>query len=222
MLKRLKMPFFLSLMGHLLILVNLTYTWIFKPFSVEKPFVYVPTYVYQPPVVSPPPMQAVLAQPAPPVKSEPVSKWGIKKPVIRKTPDLAQQLPVNQLYQLKPLAYSPHTEPPEEESKETLKRPLLKLLHDAAAQKLIYPKSAIDFNESGLVKVGFTISPNGQVDDVTLLQSSGSEFLDNAALAAINNMWPVHNVAQYLKKPEFVAAYIQFKLEGRGGVSMWE
>lgn len=221
--QRYRAPFLLSLVGHLLLVVNFTFAFmIYRPKAEDKPNIYVPAYVYQPSVVMPPPQHAAPQQHVA-EKNNPTAKDGILKPATHAVQTNSQSSP-NQFYQLKPLQYTPHSEPPDEKSDPKVNIPLLNLLHDAVAKHLVYPKAAVDFNESGTVKVGFLIYPNGEISQVTLLHSSGSDILDNAAIAAVNEMWPVPNVNKYIKKPEFVAGYIVFKIHsgGDGGSWSWE
>lgn len=88
--------------------------------------------------------------------------------------------------------------------------PLLKLLSKATARKLIYPKAAVDFRVTGTAKIGFLLYPDGQVINATVVESSGSGVLDQAALQAIQDISPVANVDAYLKNPKIIIAGIIF------------
>jgi periplasmic protein TonB len=89
-------------------------------------------------------------------------------------------------------------------------KPLIKLLSRATASKLRYPKSAQDFQITGVVRIGFTITPAGIVSQVSLIKSSGSAMLDNAGLTAISSISPVSGVEDYLKETRFLTVSIIF------------
>src|SRR3990167_8137821 len=66
--------------------------------------------------------------------------------------------------------------------KQKMTKPLIKIIGQALTARLVYPKIAIDFRLKGIAYVGFVIHPNGQVTDVQLVKSSGTQVLDMAAL----------------------------------------
>lgn len=230
MTKTLRKPLIISLLLHLLLVINVSgVLFIYRPKAEDRPYVYTPSYLYHPKMVMPPMPQSHMVQHkqshVAAQKTVPTARDGIEKPVpihqIR-SENQPQEMNPNQLYQLKPLQYSPHSEPPDEKSDTKVNIPLLNLIHEAVASRLVYPKAAIDFNESGTVKIGFVIYPNGELTDVTLVQSSGSDILDNAALTAVNTMWPVHGVDKYLTKPRYIAGYIVFRIESGPGGGSWD
>lgn len=92
-----------------------------------------------------------------------------------------------------------------------IKKPLLKLLSKATAAKLIYPRSASDFNITGVVKIRFLLFPAGGVTEVTLIKSSGSGVLDDAALTTVRSISPVKGVDAFLQKPEYVEVGIIYQ-----------
>jgi TonB family protein len=89
-------------------------------------------------------------------------------------------------------------------------KPLIKLLSRAAAKNLVYPKSARDFLVTGTAHIQFYIFPDGRVSNITLLQSSGSSVLDDAALFAIREMSPVRGVSLYLPAARYITVGIIF------------
>lgn len=84
------------------------------------------------------------------------------------------------------------------------------LLHQAIAANQTYPESALQLNESGTVKIGFLIYPDGHLEQITVLQSSGIHTLDMAALNAVKNTSPVKEASQFLNKRNFFAVDIVF------------
>jgi TonB family protein len=89
-------------------------------------------------------------------------------------------------------------------------KPLLKLLGQALAAHLTYPKAAVDFRLRGTTLVGFYLQPDGVVTDVQLVRSSGAAVLDHAALAAATAISPVASVAQYVPIARFLVVGIIF------------
>ena len=89
-------------------------------------------------------------------------------------------------------------------------KPLLILLGKALSAHLTYPKSAVDFGIGGIVLVGFMLSPDGDLNYVEIVRSSGAPVLDDEAFAAVKAMSPVKNVDQYLKESKFLVVGVVF------------
>jgi TonB family protein len=87
-------------------------------------------------------------------------------------------------------------------------RPLLRILSKATAAKLFYPKIAADFRVSGKCLIRFLITPQGEVSDVTLVESSGAGVLDTAAMETIKAISPVAGVSEYLHEPQHLTVDI--------------
>jgi TonB family protein len=83
-------------------------------------------------------------------------------------------------------------------------RPLLRILSIATSAKLFYPKIAEDFRISGTCKIRFRITPEGEVSDVSVVESSGAGVLDSAGLETIKAISPVEGVGPYLKEPQYL------------------
>ena len=77
---------------------------------------------------------------------------------------------------------------------------LLNLLHNAIAAVQIYPDAALALKQTGVVSVGFTLYPDGHLQGITLVKSSGSVILDQAAIAAVHGV-SLENVQGYISKP---------------------
>lgn len=88
---------------------------------------------------------------------------------------------------------------------------LLKILHEAIANQQQYPESALQLNQTGTVKVGFLLQPDGQVRNVIVLASSGNNHLDQAALSAVQATTPISHVNRYLKQTKSMEVDIVFK-----------
>ena len=55
-------------------------------------------------------------------------------------------------------------------------------------QKKVYPRLAKRMRKQGVVKVAFTLSKNGALSRLRILQSSGVKSLDKAALQAVKKV----------------------------------
>lgn len=88
---------------------------------------------------------------------------------------------------------------------------LAQLLHDAIAANQQYPENAIELNQKGMVKIGFMLWPDGQLKNSSLLQSSGFELIDNAALTAVASISPMQEASRYLHQPEFFSVIVVFQ-----------
>jgi len=58
-------------------------------------------------------------------------------------------------------------------------------LRAAILKNRVYPRQARRKKKQGTVKVSFRIEPNGEINSVTLVASSGVEALDKAAMSAV-------------------------------------
>lgn len=88
---------------------------------------------------------------------------------------------------------------------------LLTLLHNAAAEHLIYPSVALDFNETGTVTVQFLLHPSGEIENILVTHSSGHSSLDEAAINAIRDISPFSNAQYHLKNSKILSIDIVFK-----------
>ncbi|OGT38918.1 MAG: hypothetical protein A3F12_01925 [Gammaproteobacteria bacterium RIFCSPHIGHO2_12_FULL_38_14] len=86
--------------------------------------------------------------------------------------------------------------------------PLRKLLGHAITRRLYYPKVASDLHMRGVVSIGFTLLPTGEVVGARIVKSSRERILDIAALNAINDASPINNVDIYVKKPKYLIVNI--------------
>jgi TonB family protein len=89
---------------------------------------------------------------------------------------------------------------------------LLSMLHKAIQNRQQYPLSAQQLERTGRVKVKFTLFPNGVVHAIQMIQSSGTESLDKAALKAINDAAPFKGVNQYIRESQEFSIDVVFDL----------
>ena len=89
---------------------------------------------------------------------------------------------------------------------------ILTLLHDAIANAQIYPDEAHVLNQEGVVKIGFILHPDGRLSNIEVLQSSGFQTIDNAALSTLNHLSPLTFASLYLKKETYFSIAMIFKL----------
>jgi TonB family protein len=90
--------------------------------------------------------------------------------------------------------------------------PLLKILHDAIAEKQSYPESALLLKQTGVVTIGFMLYPNGEMTDIFIKKSSGVDSIDQAALEAARLTSPVKQVSAYLEQAGLFSLDVQFIL----------
>ena len=90
-------------------------------------------------------------------------------------------------------------------------RQLLKILHDAIAAKQSYPESALELNQRGSATVGFYLYPDGNINSISMLQSSGYESIDTAAVLAVKSVGTIAEASLYLKKGEFFTIEVVFQ-----------
>jgi|GEM_PF-5779354 len=58
---------------------------------------------------------------------------------------------------------------------------------EALYKNLYFPTIAIRLKQTGITLVAFTILPNGQVAELTVVKSSGYDLLDSAAMKTVEN-----------------------------------
>ncbi len=89
---------------------------------------------------------------------------------------------------------------------------LLALLHQAIQQQQEYPLSAQEMGRQGRVIVRFMLNIDGHIDQLRIMQSSATNSLDEAALAAVRKAAPFAGVEQYLNTPQEYSIAIVFSL----------
>lgn len=72
----------------------------------------------------------------------------------------------------------------EEKSEEKIET-ILAALHQAISERQQYPDSALEQHQTGTTKISFTLFSDGHIEQANISQSSGSNTLDIAALAAV-------------------------------------
>lgn len=89
---------------------------------------------------------------------------------------------------------------------------LLAILHSAIQQQQHYPESAMQMERQGRATMKFTLFPNGNISDLRLAKSSGTESLDNAALVAIREAAPFNQINKYLNEAKEFSIDVVFEL----------
>ena len=176
---------FLSFLGHLLILVSIFLYLTMKPNNAETNHS-IATYIYS--------MAAKSAhhqkinnekKSLPKVNTTPLSTSPLSSKdhgaTINQSASTGSQ---SQLYQENNSARSNRN------------KTILQILHNAIAEKQIYPDISIELKESGTVKLGFLLSPNGELSNVLVIHSSGFPNIDAAAINAVNASSPVQIAGQ--------------------------
>lgn len=191
-----KNSFWLSLVCHSLLLTFLLFHW---PFQKEKeqdiPSLTIPAYTYSEP-------NAFVAESEISTKETSVDNALLKpqKSIKNVSHEQIQTVHAQQATEAINLV-----------GNKQIKKPLLALLGRALARTLVYPKIAMDFNLRGIAYVGFNLTPDGQVFDVNLMQSSGASVLDQAAIKGVTAIAPLRDVEQFLKEKKFIVVGIIFK-----------
>lgn len=87
---------------------------------------------------------------------------------------------------------------------------LLMLLHTAIQQHQTYPLSAQQMGREGRTTVTFLLSVTGEVSNVLIKKSSGTDSLDAAALAAVKAAAPFKQMDHYIKNAEVFTVDVVF------------
>lgn len=87
---------------------------------------------------------------------------------------------------------------------------LVVLLYRTISAHKAYPSAALSLGQEGTVDVAFSIHPDGRLDQVSVLKSSGYDDLDQAAICAVKAASPIAGVSKYLHQTRQVAVPIRF------------
>ncbi len=89
---------------------------------------------------------------------------------------------------------------------------LLALLHQAISERKRYPSMARRQSRQGTTTVAFALHPDGGIDQVDVIRSSGFGQLDRAALLAVQEVAPFSKASRYLDRPERFEVSVVFSL----------
>jgi TonB family protein len=89
---------------------------------------------------------------------------------------------------------------------------LLAILHAAIQQQQHYPPSAMQMERQGKTTVKFTLLPNGNIQNLQIIKSSGTDSLDKAALAAVQEAVPFKKIDKYLQTSHEFSVDVVFEL----------
>lgn len=87
---------------------------------------------------------------------------------------------------------------------------LLERLHEVIAEHQHYPQDAQALGQAGAVMVAFKLFPNGKLDELHVVHSSGIQSLDEAAVAAVRAIDPYVEAVRYLRAPDEFTVLIEF------------
>lgn len=88
---------------------------------------------------------------------------------------------------------------------------LLAVLHAAIQKQQHYPISAMQMEREGRATMAFVLLPDGRIQNLHLVKSSGTDSLDQAAAVAIQNAVPFA-VDNYLKTAKEFSIDVVFEL----------
>lgn len=193
-----KNSFWLSLLLHLIFLLSILFSIRINHLNNKHdlPDLTIPAYTYQE-------EQPVLAAPLP-VKKEDTPPQGLEKPKVQSEASKTQV--ASQAHKK-----SEMSEPISLVGDKKIKKPLLELLGKALAKTLVYPKIAKDFNLRGIAYVSFIIDPSGELEAIRLVQSSGTDLLDQAAVQGVMAISPVGKANQFLQAKKYMVVGIIFR-----------
>lgn len=89
---------------------------------------------------------------------------------------------------------------------------LLAILHMAIQQQQHYPASAMQMERQGKATITFVLFPNGSIQNVRMMKSSGTASLDQAALAAVQDAAPFKTIEKYLQSAQEFSIDVVFEL----------
>ncbi|MGZ8182917.1 MAG: TonB family protein [Methylobacter sp.] len=213
--------------GLLLVLVLLLHVWaglwLLKP--AEEPPKAPSLVIMEVSLVSTPVPQAPVTPPAPPKpeppKPEPPKKQPVKKPVVKKTPVTPKQvdLPKPQaVAEEKPsIAPAAPVSAPQPVSRPA---PAAVSSEPRISTSVIplervppkYPARAADRHIEGWVKIEFTITTDGTVDDAVVVEAEPAEVFDDAALKAIRQWTFKEKIVNGVAVQQRAVQTLQFKL----------
>lgn len=88
---------------------------------------------------------------------------------------------------------------------------LLLYLHEAISEQQNYPADAALFGQQGTVQVQFTAYPDGRLEAIRVINSSGHASLDKAGLQAINNTSSLAKLKEYISQPETLSIKLVYQ-----------
>ncbi|MFN7098024.1 MAG: energy transducer TonB [Gammaproteobacteria bacterium] len=91
------------------------------------------------------------------------------------------------------------------------KEELIRELYEAISGHQYYPDEALKNNQTGIVKVAFTLSPDGNISNLRVVSSSTVTSLDNAAKNIIMEISPFCLAKKYIDKPINIGINVTFK-----------
>lgn len=87
---------------------------------------------------------------------------------------------------------------------------LLQLLHAAIQTQQHYPHDALVLGRKGTVSIAFDLFPDGHLENLKIINSSGTISIDNAALTAVKAAAPFKAVNNYLHEAHLFTIQVVF------------
>lgn len=87
---------------------------------------------------------------------------------------------------------------------------LLQLLHVAIQAQQRYPRDALMLGRKGIVLIAFNLFPDGHIENLKIITSSGTISLDKAALIAVKAAAPFKAVNNYLHEAHLFTIHVVF------------
>ncbi len=87
------------------------------------------------------------------------------------------------------------------------------LLHNRISQAQRYPHRALALDEQGNIEIGFTLFPDGHLENVRVLSTSHYPMLDQAAVEAVQSVDPVPEAAAYIRHKTLLRVWVHFSLQ---------
>jgi protein TonB len=190
--------FFISVLMHLLFVFIVSQQMITHTAGLETPNI-IQAFIFETPLVkkTTPPS----AKPVPTPLPKKISEHGILKTLKKITPIKKEEK----------IAPEASTAPNNTQQGEKTSR-LIALLHDAIQKKQTYPDSAYAMGRQGKVRVSFILLTDGQITNLHIVASSGTESLDRAAVSAVKDAAPFQDVVKWIAKSQEYEIDIAFLL----------
>lgn len=99
------------------------------------------------------------------------------------------------------------------EVKSAISKPqVISIINKELEQYFIYPKLAQKFNWQGKVLLSLRVKPNGEIDDVQIISSSGHTILDNAAIQSLLKVKYLEQISSLLSNDIYLQLPIIYQL----------
>lgn len=129
----------------------------------------------------------------------------IPQPITKKNKSLALEKKISQFHA------SNTTSSYSQITTQDAQKNLLTILHNAIASNQHYPEDALTLQQTGTVKIGFWLYPDGTLKQIALLKSSNHTNIDKAALFAVQSISNIPEATALLKSAMYFAVDVVFE-----------